>query len=278
MITEIPYQVPKAQADRADRRPDRRQEAADPRRRPRRIRRGDPHRARAAQPHRRSEMLMDSLFRLTDLEVRVPLNLNVLDAQPHAAGDEPASEVLVALARAPDRRARPPLAAPARQDRRPARAARRLSHRLPQPRPGDRDHPHRGRAQAGDDRRVRADRPPGRGDPQHAAALACASSRKCSSAASATTLLQGARGARQADRIARRASAPGSRRISPRCASATGRRPRSAARRTSIEEAGPAREIPLEAMIEREPITVIMSKRGWIRAMKGHVELASPRR
>ena len=45
-------------------------------------------------------------------------------------------------------------------------------------------------------------------------------------------------------------------------------------RRTSIEEAGPAREIPLEAMIEREPITVIMSQRGWIRAMKGHVDPA----
>ena len=46
-------------------------------------------------------------------------------------------------------------------------------------------------------------------------------------------------------------------------------------RRTLIEEAAPAREIPLEAMIEREPITVILSERGWIRAMKGHVELAS---
>jgi topoisomerase-4 subunit A len=45
-------------------------------------------------------------------------------------------------------------------------------------------------------------------------------------------------------------------------------------RRTLIEEAGPAREIPLEAMIEREPITVIMSQRGWIRAMKGHVDPA----
>jgi topoisomerase-4 subunit A len=29
-------------------------------------------------------------------------------------------------------------------------------------------------------------------------------------------------------------------------------------------------------MIEREPITVILSKRGWIRAMKGHVEVTSP--
>jgi topoisomerase-4 subunit A len=48
------------------------------------------------------------------------------------------------------------------------------------------------------------------------------------------------------------------------------------ARMTLIEEAGPAREIPLEAMIEREPVTVIMSKRGWIRAMRGHVDLANP--
>jgi topoisomerase-4 subunit A len=48
------------------------------------------------------------------------------------------------------------------------------------------------------------------------------------------------------------------------------------ARRTLILEAGPARDIPLEAMIEREPITVIMSRRGWIRAMKGHVDLANP--
>ncbi len=44
-------------------------------------------------------------------------------------------------------------------------------------------------------------------------------------------------------------------------------------RRTLIEEAAPARDIPLEAMIEKEPITVIMSQRGWVRAMKGHVAL-----
>jgi topoisomerase-4 subunit A len=45
-------------------------------------------------------------------------------------------------------------------------------------------------------------------------------------------------------------------------------------RRTTIEETAQAREIPLEAMIEREPITVILSARGWIRAMKGQVALA----
>jgi topoisomerase IV subunit A len=47
------------------------------------------------------------------------------------------------------------------------------------------------------------------------------------------------------------------------------------ARRTSIEEAGPAREYSREAMIDREPITVVLSQRGWIRALKGHAELAS---
>ena len=46
-------------------------------------------------------------------------------------------------------------------------------------------------------------------------------------------------------------------------------------RRTSLEEAGQAREISLEAFIEREPVTVIMSKRGWIKAMKGHTDLSA---
>ncbi len=44
-------------------------------------------------------------------------------------------------------------------------------------------------------------------------------------------------------------------------------------RRTGFAEAGEVEEVPLEAMIEREPITVVCSKMGWIRAMKGHVAL-----
>jgi topoisomerase IV subunit A len=44
-------------------------------------------------------------------------------------------------------------------------------------------------------------------------------------------------------------------------------------RRTQIEEAGATREIDWSAMIEKEPITVILSLRGWIRAMKGHLAL-----
>ncbi|MEA5161991.1 DNA topoisomerase IV subunit A [Cereibacter johrii] len=45
------------------------------------------------------------------------------------------------------------------------------------------------------------------------------------------------------------------------------------ARRTQFAEAGEVEEVPLEAMIEREPITVICSQMGWIRAMKGHQPL-----
>ena len=44
-------------------------------------------------------------------------------------------------------------------------------------------------------------------------------------------------------------------------------------RRTQIEAAAVARDIDWSAMIEKEPITVILSQRGWIRAMKGHVAL-----
>ena len=42
-------------------------------------------------------------------------------------------------------------------------------------------------------------------------------------------------------------------------------------RRTEIGDAPEEIEVPLEALIEREPITVICSKMGWIRALKGHV-------
>jgi topoisomerase-4 subunit A len=46
------------------------------------------------------------------------------------------------------------------------------------------------------------------------------------------------------------------------------------ARRTQFADATETPDIPYEAMIDREPITVICSKMGWIRAMKGHVDLA----
>ncbi|PUB14785.1 DNA topoisomerase IV subunit A [Yoonia sediminilitoris] len=45
------------------------------------------------------------------------------------------------------------------------------------------------------------------------------------------------------------------------------------ARRTQFAEAAEVVEVPLEAMIEREPITVVCSKMGWVRAMTGHIDL-----
>jgi topoisomerase-4 subunit A len=46
------------------------------------------------------------------------------------------------------------------------------------------------------------------------------------------------------------------------------------ARRTTFAEAGEFEDVPLEAMIDREPITVVCSEMGWIRAMTGHIDLA----
>ncbi|UYV36433.1 DNA topoisomerase IV subunit A [Rhodobacteraceae bacterium D3-12] len=44
-------------------------------------------------------------------------------------------------------------------------------------------------------------------------------------------------------------------------------------RRTVFAEAAEVEDVPLEAMIEKEPITVVCSKMGWIRAMSGHIDL-----
>jgi len=43
------------------------------------------------------------------------------------------------------------------------------------------------------------------------------------------------------------------------------------ARRSQFAEAVEVEDVPIEAMIEREPITVVCSKMGWVRAMKGHI-------
>ncbi|APE29181.1 DNA topoisomerase IV subunit A [Aurantiacibacter gangjinensis] len=45
------------------------------------------------------------------------------------------------------------------------------------------------------------------------------------------------------------------------------------ARRTTIAEAAPTVDFDPSAMIEKEPVTVILSQKGWIRAAKGHVDL-----
>ncbi len=57
--------------------------------------------------------------------------------------------------------------------------------------------------------------------------------------------------------------------ISERCKSYS-RQAELGARRTEIGDAPKAVVVPLEAFIEREPVTVVCSEKGWIRAIKGH--------
>ena len=44
-----------------------------------------------------------------------------------------------------------------------------------------------------------------------------------------------------------------------------------ARRRTELGDAPSAVVVPLEAMIEKEPVTIVCSAKGWVRAMKGHL-------
>ena len=47
-------------------------------------------------------------------------------------------------------------------------------------------------------------------------------------------------------------------------------------RRTEIADAPEPIEVPIEALVEREPVTVICSEKGWIRTMKGHMTPEAP--
>ena len=46
-------------------------------------------------------------------------------------------------------------------------------------------------------------------------------------------------------------------------------------RRTTVAEAAPTAVFSMDAMIEKEPVTVILSQKGWVRGARGHVDLAS---
>jgi topoisomerase-4 subunit A len=43
-------------------------------------------------------------------------------------------------------------------------------------------------------------------------------------------------------------------------------------RRSIFSDAPAIEDVPIESFVEKEPITVLCSEKGWIRAMKGHVE------
>jgi topoisomerase-4 subunit A len=49
-------------------------------------------------------------------------------------------------------------------------------------------------------------------------------------------------------------------------------------RRTSFAEAPPPADIPAAALVEREPVTVLCSQKGWVRAVRGHNIAAAEQR
>ena len=242
LVTEIPYGVQKGQADRGDRGADRGQETADPGRRARRERGGSADRARAALADGRCRAARGEPVQDDRAGGALPAQPQRARQEPHAGRDEPEAGA-DRVAGVPDRGAAQPVEHADRQDRRAAGAARRVPGGVPQPGPGDRDHPHRGRAQAGDDRRVRADRPAGRGDPQHAAAVSLRKLEEMEIAKERDGAGEGARGAGGAGRepgaaadpdqarpggdegeVWRRAADAGSRRWRRRRATSTGAR------------------------------------------------------
>ena len=71
----------------------------------------------------------------------------------------------------------------------------------------------------------------------------------------------------------------GRRRRSRRCATTFGPKTPLGKRRTDFAEAPEHDEAAIEeAMVEREPITVVVSEKGWIRALRGHVDRSVRRR
>ena len=89
------------------------------------------------------ELLMEQLFRQTDLEARIPLNMNVLDSGliPRVMSLREALQAFIDHRREVlERRSTHRLEKIADA----AGGARRLSRRLSEPRQGHQDHPHRG--------------------------------------------------------------------------------------------------------------------------------------
>ncbi len=46
-------------------------------------------------------------------------------------------------------------------------------------------------------------------------------------------------------------------------------------RRTEIADAPDVDDVDLDVLVEKEPVTVVLSEKGWVRALKGHIEDAS---
>ena len=211
---------------------------------------------------------MEQLFRLTELEVRVPLNLNVIDplGVPRVMNLKEALQAFLDHRREVlQRRSRHRLAAVARRMEvlrgfvivylnldEVIRIIREV-----------------GRPESRDDRALGPDRGAGRGDPQHAAARVAPARRNRDQEGAG-----GARPPKSSELEALLASDKRQWRALAKEVAATqaefGGDTPLGRRRTLIGAAPEPVEIPVAALVEREPVTVLLSQKGWIRAVKGH--------
>ena len=116
-------------------------------------------------------MMMEQLFKLSELETRISVNLNVLvdGVTPRVVSFGEALQQWLDHRRAV---LTAPLRASAGGDRTPARAGGGDDRRLPQPRRGHSHHPRGRRAEIGADGALQAHRDPGQLHPRHAPAFA----------------------------------------------------------------------------------------------------------
>ncbi len=239
------------------------------------------------------DVLMDMMFRNSDLEVRFSLNMNVLidGLTPKVCSMK---EVLRAFLDFRREVLRAPLASPDGKDRPPAGSAGRLDRRLPEPRPGDRHHPLRRRPQSRADARGLGPRI----DPRHVRgrlrAPAPGGDDGLTEVQTEAILNMRLRSLRKLEEmeLLREQSALMEERAGledlldsealqwdsiadqlREVKKKFGKDYEYGARRTMFAEAGEVEDVPLEAMIDREPITVVCSQMGWIRAMTGHIDL-----
>ncbi len=268
VVTEMPYQVPKSrlvealaaliELKKAPLLGDVRDESAED------IRLVIEPKTRAIEP----DQLMESLFRLCDLEVRFPVNMNVLDetGTPRVMGLKPALQAFLDHRREVDgRRARFRLG---KIDARLHILDGLLIVYL------DLDEVIRivrfeDEPKARPDRPLRAVRHPGRGHPEHPPALAGPPGGD-GAPARARGPDQGARRTGRPAGFGQEAVDQGRQGPPPRP-----RHPGQGALRPPplhLRHAPAEADLPPpDAYIVREPITVILSERGWIRAAKGAV-------
>jgi topoisomerase-4 subunit A len=222
-------------------------------------------RSRAVDP----ALMMESLFKLTELESRVPLNMNVLVAAAfprssvspkRSANGSRTGATCCCAARATGSVA----------DRASARSLGRLSRRLSQPRQGHQNHPQGGRAEAGADEDVQAHRRSGRRHSQHAAAQS-APARRDGNPRKRTRICA-------REKVDRGAAALGEAQWKTiaeeirEVRDTFGPKTPLGKRRTGFAEAPEHDEAAIEeALVEREPVTIVVSEKGWIRALRGQV-------